>query len=147
MAYAAEIDANGVVINVIVIPDSVTDRQLARYCRPHGAPTSTWRRTSKERDPTRNPGKNYAGKGMVYDDARSGFRHERPKDFEGRDMQAATLDDATCRWSPPPLPDGWEARLEGTEYAPLWSDRLGEWVIVDAGGAIVYRQSDIEARI
>jgi len=74
--YFAEIDANGVVLRVIV----ATPEEIAGE---PGMWLQTWRDGGAR--------KNYAGPGYAFDAERGAFIAPKPS-------EDATLDEATCRW-------------------------------------------------
>ena len=115
MAYAAEIDANGIVINVIVIPDDLGGLSVEEYCAPHGAEGSMWKQTYE--------GARYAGKGHSYSVALGEFIRPRPIDIDGRPAMSWQIDPVTKDWAPP----------KGREKPAgnyLWSELLQQWVFV-----------------
>jgi len=59
--------------------------------------------------------KNYAGKGMIYDEVRDAFYYHQP-------YPSWTLDEATCRWEAPvPEPEGFY----------IWNEETTSWVAVE----------------
>jgi hypothetical protein len=61
--------------------------------------------------------KNYAGKGMIYDEARDAFYYHQP-------YPSWTLDEATCQWeSPVPRP------VDGRMYT--WNEETQAWDLVE----------------
>ena len=61
--------------------------------------------------------KNYAGKGMIYDEVRDAFYYHQP-------YPSWTLDEATCRWEAPiPKPDG----------LYIWNEETTSWVALNNG--------------
>ena len=79
MAHYALIDDNNIVVTVNVIADDDTPPQEGR-----------WIQTSY----TGSIRKNYAGIGYTYDEARDAFIEPQP-------YPSWTLDNTTCRWTPP----------------------------------------------
>jgi hypothetical protein len=112
MAHFAEIDENGVVLRVLVVPDAQENRgqdYLANDCALGG----TWVQTSYNA----RIRKNYAGIGMSYDAARDAFIHEQP-------YPSWILDEETCLWqAPTPQPD------DGKKWA--WNEENLEWELVN----------------
>ena len=87
MAHFAEIDENGIVVRVLVVPDAEEHRGqdfLANDLTLGG----TWVQTSYNN----NIRKNYAGIGMSYDAERDAFIAPQCHD-------TAVLDEETCRWT------------------------------------------------
>jgi hypothetical protein len=87
MAHFAEIDENGVVLRVLVVPDAEENRGqefLANDLELGG----TWVQTSYNA----RIRKNYAGIGMSYDAARDAFIAPQCHDV-------AILDEETCQWT------------------------------------------------
>jgi hypothetical protein len=97
MAHFAEIDANNVVLRVIVVANSDTmtngvedEATGIAFCRSILGGDTNWVQTSYNG----NMRKNYAGIGYTYDAGRNAFIAPMP---EG----ALSLDEETCRWVMP----------------------------------------------
>ena len=103
MAYFVELDSNNRVINGVVVSDDVaTDESKGvAFLQELYNKTSSWKQTYK--DGTR---KNYAGVGFKYDASKDAFITPQP-------YASWTLDDDTCRWSPP--------------FAPPDDDKMYSW--------------------
>ena len=84
MSHFAEIDANNVVIRVVVGDNALADEGLA-FMQSLGG---TWIKTSYNN----NIRFNYASIGYTYDQVRDAFIGPKCHD-------EAVLDEATCRWS------------------------------------------------
>lgn len=114
MAHAAQIDENGTVIQVLVVPDSQEQRiqeYLADDCNLGG----TWVQTSYNATIR----KNYAGIGFTYDQERDAFIAPRP-------YASWILDEETCQWGAPvPYP------TDGLMYA--WNEELTDWEAIVNG--------------
>lgn len=111
MAHFAELDANNVVLRVVVI-DNKDTRDAAGVEKEHiGAAFceklfgGRWVQTSYNG----NKRKNYAGAGYTYDAARDAFVPPQP----GSDW---TLDENTCQWVNPNPP---EIILGGASAGPV----------------------------
>ena len=89
MAHFAEIDNNGVVLRVLVVPDEQESRGQAFLADDLGL-GGTWVQTSYNA----RIRKNYAGVGMIYDADRDAFMSSQPFD-------SWTLNEDTCQWEPP----------------------------------------------
>jgi hypothetical protein len=89
MAHFAEIDNDGVVLRVLVVPDAEENRgqdYLANDCGLGG----TWVQTSYNA----RIRKNYAGIGMTYDVTRDAFIPAQP-------FASWVLNEDTCQWEAP----------------------------------------------
>jgi hypothetical protein len=108
MAHFAEIDENGVVLRVLVVPDAQENRGqefLADDLELGG----TWVQTSYNA----RIRKNYAGIGMVYDNIRDAFIDNQP-------FASWTLNEETCQWEAPvAYPE------DGVMY--VWNEELTDW--------------------
>lgn len=99
MAHFAEIDSNNTVTRVVVVanqdllaPGSIKeDPELGLLkLRKWFGDDTRWVQTSYNG----NFHKNYAGVGMIWDEARKAFRETQP-------YPSWTLDEQTCKWNPP----------------------------------------------
>jgi hypothetical protein len=107
MAHWAQIDENGIVVQVTVGDNNEPDEGYQWLIDNLGG---TWVQTSYNG----NIRKNYAGIGYTFDEARDAFIP--PKAFS-----SWVLDEETCQWvSPVPMPDG-----DGVYY---WDEEAGAWV-------------------
>ena len=114
MAHFAEIDENGVVLRVLVVPDAEENRGqefLADDLELGG----TWVQTSYNA----RIRKNYAGIGMLYDAERDAFIEPQP-------FNSWVLDEETCQWqAPAPRPDS----IDGEIW--VWNEEKLEWEIAN----------------
>ena len=118
MAHFCELDANNVVLRVVVIDNKDTadangiekEHIGAAFCeRLFGG---TWKQTSYNG----NIRKNYAGIGYTYDPERDAF-------IPGQPYPSWTLNEETCLWEPPiPRP------VDGKAYD--WDEGTLSWVEV-----------------
>lgn len=118
MSNFAQIDENGIVIQVLVGNDSFPNEGYDWFVENLGG---TWVKTSyntqagvhkKGGIPLR---KNYAGIGMKYDSTRDAFITQKP-------FTSWTLDEATCQYKPPtPYP------TDGKRYS--WDETVKEWKV------------------
>lgn len=116
MAHFAELDANGIVLRVIVVDNKDTadatgvekEHIGAAFCeRLFGG---TWKQTSYHG----NIRKNYAGVGYAFDAARDAFISPKP-------FASWVLNEQTCQWEAPvPYP------TDGERY--MWDEATGTWV-------------------
>lgn len=107
MAHFAEIDTDGFVLRVLVVPDAQEHRGAAFLADDLGL-GGTWVQTSF----TGSIRRRFAGPGMQYDAARDAFITRQP-------FPSWALDDAGD-WQPPvprPAGDGWE-----------WDEGAQAWV-------------------
>jgi hypothetical protein len=108
MAHFAEIDEDGVVVRVLVVPDAQEHRGQEFLADDLGL-GGTWVQTSYNA----RIRKNYAGIGMTYDNSRDAFIAEQP-------YASWILNEETCQWEAPvPYPDG------GVMYE--WNEELTDW--------------------
>lgn len=117
MSHFAQIDSNGIVIQVLVGDDSFTNEGYDWFVENLGG---TWVKTSFNTNggvhrtggiPLR---KNYAGQGYKYDATRDAFIAPQP-------YASWTLDEATCQWQAPiPMP------TDGRMYS--WDETSQNWV-------------------
>ena len=114
MAHFAKLDNNNMVIDVNVVNNAVLDPNNEEetgiaFLTEWSGGYSNWKQTSYNS----NFRKNYAGIGMVYDEARDAFIELQP-------FSSWTLDEETCRWEPPspkPIDEKWYK----------WSETLLNW--------------------
>jgi len=108
MAHFAEIDKNGVVLQVLVVPDAQEHRGHEFLADDLGL-GGTWVQTSYNA----RIRKNYAGIGMIYDATRDAFIHEQP-------FASWILNEDTCLWEAPvPYP------TDGVMY--IWNEETTDW--------------------
>ena len=86
MAHAAKINAEGIVEEVLVVPDA-QEHRVHDYLANDLGLGGTWVRTSYNA----NIRKNYAGIGMTYDSVRDAF-------IPVKCHEVAVLNEDTCRW-------------------------------------------------
>jgi hypothetical protein len=120
MAHFAEIDNEGVVLRVLVVPDAEEARGQEFLSNDLGL-GGTWLKTSYNTiggghllggAPFR---KNYAGIGYKYDADRDAFLPPKP-------FASWTLDEETCNWNPPtPYPSD-EKPHEWDEATLSWKE-------------------------
>ena len=115
MAHFAQIDANNVVLQVIVVNNSelLDDNNVEQeslgiaFCQ--GLFGGTWVQTSYNGTIR----KNYAGAGYTYDSTRDAFYAPQP-------YASWTLNETTCLWEPPTaMPD------DGQRYT--WNEATTSW--------------------
>ena len=106
MAHAAELDANDIVLRVVVVSNAY-EPQVAEWCeQTYGG---RWVQTSYNG----NFRKNYAGIGYSYDAQRDAFIPPKP-------YPSWVLDEATCQWKAPvPMPQ------DGGMY--VWDEEMQDW--------------------
>jgi hypothetical protein len=108
MAHFAEIDENGLVLRVLVVPDTQESRGQEFLCDDLGL-GGTWVQTSYNA----RIRKNYAGIGMTYDNNRDAFI---PK----QTFASWTLNEETCQWEAPvAYPE------DGLMYT--WNEETTDW--------------------
>ena len=108
MAHFAEIDENGVVLQVLVVPDAQENRGQEFLANDLGL-GGTWVQTSYNA----RIRKNYAGIGMTYDSTRDAFIHVKP-------FASWILNEETCQWeAPKPYP------TDGVMYD--WNEETTDW--------------------
>lgn len=119
MAHFAELDANNVVLRVVVIGNSDTsdangvEKEYigAAFCeRLFGG---TWKQTSYNGTFR----KNYAGIGYTYDSTRDAFLPPKP-------FPSWILDEDKCVWLPPVS----KPEDESMEIQYQWDESTGSWV-------------------
>ena len=114
MAHFAEIDENGLVLRVLVVPDAQESRGNDFLATDLGL-GGTWVQTSYNA----RIRKNYAGIGMTYDVARDAFIPEQPFD-------SWVLNEDTCLWeAPTPEPNS----IDGEIW--VWNEGKLEWEIAN----------------
>jgi hypothetical protein len=140
MAHFAKLDENNKVIRVTVLHNNViTDENggeqeslgINFLRKLHKDGSAVWKQTSYNTNkgihslggtPLR---KNYAAKGMTYDESRDAFISEQPFD-------SWILNEATCQWDPPtPYPD--DGRRTEADLLKLyeWNEDTLSWVLLD----------------
>jgi hypothetical protein len=108
MAHFAEVDENGVVLRVLVVPDAQEHRGHEFLADDLGL-GGTWLQTSYNS----RIRKNYAGIGMTYDNSRDAFIHEQP-------FASWILNEETCQWKAPvAYPE------DGLMY--VWNEETTDW--------------------
>jgi len=108
MAHFAEINEDGVVVRVLVVPDAQEHRGQEFLADDLGL-GGTWVQTSYNA----RIRKNYAGVGMTYDNSRDAFIAEQP-------FASWTLNEETCQWEAPvAYPE------DGVMY--VWNEELTDW--------------------
>ena len=108
MAHFAEINEDGVVVRVLVVPDAQEHRGQEFLADDLGL-GGTWIQTSYNA----RIRKNYAGIGMTYDSSRDAFIGEQP-------YASWTLDEETCQWKAPVAYPN-----DGVMY--MWNEELTDW--------------------
>lgn len=115
MAHFAEIGLNNTVIRVIVVSNDDCKDQFGNESEVIGAKFcnnlfgGVWLQTSYNG----NIRKNYAGIGYTYDSTRDAFISPQP-------FPSWTLDENTCKWTPPtPVP------ADGKHYS--WDEATLSW--------------------
>lgn len=121
MAHFAELDENGVVLQVIVVHNNElldsngveNEAKGIAFCQSLFGATTNWKQTSYNG----NIRKNYAGIGFSYDVGRDAFISPKP-------YPSWILDENTCRWQAPvPYP------TDGGNY--YWDEATQSWVLVN----------------
>jgi hypothetical protein len=114
MAHFAEIDENGVVKQVLVVPDAQEHRGHEFLADDLGL-GGTWVQTSYNA----RIRKNYAGIGMTYDAGRDAFIAPQP-------YASWILNEDTCQWEAPvPYP------TDGVMYT--WNEETTDWEAIVNG--------------
>lgn len=110
MAHYAEINENNIVINVIVIPDSVDtdEKEAENYCKRITGSNNNWLKTSYNN----NIRKNYAGVGYFYDKDLDAFI--APKPFN------SWILDENCKWIAP-------IQYPNDGFYYFWSENTTSW--------------------
>lgn len=93
MAHFAEVDANNIVLRVLVVDDENENNGQEFLANILGL-GGTWIQTSYNG----NIRKNYAGIGFTYDTERNAFIAPKPENATG-------FDEATCQWIVPTYGD------------------------------------------
>jgi hypothetical protein len=109
MAHAAELDANNVVLRVIVVSNDL-EPNVEQWCADtYGG---YWKQTSY----SASFRKNYAGQGYTWDSVRDAFIPPQP-------YPSWLLNEDTCQWQPPvAMPQ------DGQMYE--WDEAAGEWTVM-----------------
>jgi hypothetical protein len=109
MAHAAELDANNVVLRVIVVSNDL-EPNVEQWC------TDTYGGYWKQTSYSGSFRKNFAGIGYTYNADLDAFIPPKP-------YPSWVLDDATCQWQAPvPMPQ------DGQMYE--WDEAAGEWTVM-----------------
>ena len=108
MAHFAEIDENGLVLRVLVVPDAQEHRGQEFLADDLGL-GGTWVQTSYNA----RIRKNYAGIGMTYDNTRDAFIPEQP-------FASWILNEETCNWEAPIA-----YPTDGLVYK--WNEETADW--------------------
>jgi hypothetical protein len=109
MAHAAELDANNVVLRVIVVSNDL-EPNVEQWC------TDTYGGYWKQTSYSGSFRKNFAGIGYTYNADLDAFIPPKP-------YLSWVLDDATCQWQAPvPMPQ------DGQMYE--WDEAAGEWTVM-----------------
>lgn len=112
MAHFAELDANNVVLRVIVL-DNTLEAAGEEWCAANLG--GRWKQTSYNRTFR----KNYAGPGMIFDEARDAFMGTQP-------YPSWVLNEDTCLFDPPvPMP------ADSNLYPYKWDESTLTWIIDD----------------
>ena len=114
MAHFAEIDENGVVVRVLVVPDSQEARGQEFLADDLGL-GGTWVQTSYNA----RIRKNYAGIGMIYDNTRDAFIADQP-------YASWILNEETCQWEAPIA-----YPTDGLMYS--WDEETTDWKAIVNG--------------
>lgn len=114
MAHFAEIDENGLVLRVLVVPNAQEHRGQEFLADDLGL-GGTWVQTSYNA----RIRKNYAGIGMTYDNTRDAFIADQP-------YASWILNEETCQWEAPvPYP------TDGVMYK--WNEETTDWEAIVNG--------------
>ena len=109
MAHFAEVDENGLVLRVLVVPDAQEHRGQEFLVDDLGL-DGTWVQTSYNA----RIRKNYAGIGMTYDNTRDAFIAPQP-------FASWVLNEETCKWEAPvKLP-------ENSDQFTFWNEESLSW--------------------
>jgi len=120
MAHFAEIDAEGIVLRVLVVADAQEDRGQEFLADDLGL-GGTWKKTSYNTvggvhsnggTPYR---KNYAGIGFKYDAGKDAFIPPKP-------YASWTLDEGTCLWEAPVAYPSGEGMYTWNEDTTSWDE-------------------------
>lgn len=120
MAHFAQIDANWIVEQVIVVDNSILFNEQGvecdwlgeQFCQQLFGAYTKWIQTSYNKSKY----KNFAGIGYTFDPNRDAFIPPKP-------YPSWLLDESTCQWVPPvPYP------VDGERYS--WDEPTTSWVLV-----------------
>lgn len=114
MAHFAEVDENGLVLRVLVVPDAQEHRGQEFLADDLGL-GGTWVQTSYNA----RIRKNYAGIGMTYDNTRDAFIPEQP-------FASWILNEETCNWEAPVA-----YPTDGLMYQ--WNEETTDWEAIVNG--------------
>lgn len=112
MAHFAEINEDGLVLRVLVVPDEQEHRGQEFLADDLGL-GGTWVQTSYSAAIR----KNYAGIGMTYDNIRDAFISEQP-------FASWILNEETCQWEAPLA-----YPTDGLIY--VWNEETTDWKVVE----------------
>lgn len=114
MAHFAEVDENGLVLRVLVVPDAQEHRGQEFLSDDLGL-GGTWVQTSYNA----RIRKNYAGIGMIYDNSRDAFISPQP-------YASWIFNEETCQWEAPvAYPE------DNLKYA--WNEETTDWEAIVNG--------------
>lgn len=114
MAHAAQIDDNGLVLQVLVVPDAQESR-IQEYLADDLGLGGTWVQTSYNATIR----KNYAGIGYTYDSARDAFIAPQP-------YASWVLNEDICQWEAPIA-----YPTDGLMYQ--WDESITDWSAITNG--------------
>lgn len=122
MAHFAQIDENGLVLNVVVVNDEDTtndegienEETGVSFLKQTFGDDTLWKKTSYNR----NIRKNYASKGGTYDSTRDAFIDEKP-------FNSWILNEETCTWEAP------IERPIDNERPIHWDEDSQDWIITE----------------
>lgn len=121
MAHFAQLDANNIVTQVIVVSNKVLldengieQEQIGiDFCKSLFGQDTIWKQASYNG----NIRKNFAGIGFTYNETLDAFISPKPYD-------SWTLNEETCQWGAPvPMPED--------EYVYEWNEEAASWQRVD----------------
>lgn len=112
MSHFAEIDANGIVIQVLVGDNSFTNEGYDWFVENLGG---TWIKTSYNAA-TNGFRKNYASIGFTYDEGRDAFIAPKP-------YPSWLLDEDTCLWQP-------LTSMPNDEKMYEWDESILDWKVI-----------------
>ena len=120
MAHFAQLDANSIVLNVVVVNDEDTlnadgvesEATGVSFLKEVFGSSTEWKQTSYNRSIR----KNYASVGGSYDSTRDAFIDEKP-------FNSWVLDEATCIWEAP------IERPVDNERPIHWDEETQSWII------------------
>ena len=124
MAHFAKLDENNIVVQVVVVHNDVatTEQAGVDFLNDLYKTNDVWKQTSYNTrggvhllggTPFR---KNYAGKGMVYDEVRDAFIYTQP-------YPSHTLNETTCQWDAP-IPKPAAGDDPDTALTHRWDEEL-----------------------